>query len=438
MLSPPPPPPTPLAPKSKSAAASPLELTERDIAAPQALDRAAPAPAAPQALDRAAPAPAAPQAPDLAGAAALAALPAAPPGRVERFVEGEVGEPGPLERLVERARPLARVLYLALGLRALLLLALLDSLWELVSGYVQGVFQGLMSLRAARRVAARRAAGRLAAGTAEDAAAALALTRSLLCAPSALCAPLSGRATEEAAALVALEGRDPLALALAARARLDDLRRDLRFLHPGGAGRTLREALVGYVVDLIPNPLSLFRPWVNWLAVCLALRFRRREALRLCAELEAGVGGLLAALEGEGGGARAPRAATPASRAALSAALPAAEDALGRLLLLTVLSHHHANPDRWAPLDLAADLWASRRAGGAPARVVLGARVAPRALQHPAAALALAGLLSRELCGAAARVPGVGPLDVAAALEAHAAVARARRAAGRLRRRAAL
>ena len=363
-------------------------------------------------------------------------LPPAPPGRAERLIAGDAGEPGPLERLAERARLFGRLLYLTLGLRALLLLQLLDSLWELVSGYVQGVFQGFMSLRAARRVAARRAAGRLAEGTGEDAAAALALTRALLCAPLDL-SPRSPEPLKAAAALASLEGRDPLALALSARARLDDLRRDLRFLHGGGAQRTLREAVVGYLIDLIPNPLSFLKPWWVWLTLCFALRFRRREALRLYAELEGGLMALLSALEAHERRRGAVRAQTPEERAALAASLAEAEGALERLLLLTTQSYHHAAPDRWGPLDLAADLWACRRAG-APPRRVGEVRVARTPSQHPLAALALSELLSRELYRATKRVPGVGVADVAEALDARASLARAHRLARRLRSGAAL
>ena len=133
-------------------------------------------------------------------------------------------------------------------------------------------------------MSALRAEGRLAEGFAEDAARALSLSRALLCLPPQ---PQGGSPDER-------PPRQLLALALSARASLDDLRRDLATLQPGGLQRGALKAIGGWLLDLIPNPLSFIKPWVSWLVLGFRVRSSRAELVELDRRLGAGGSGISA------------------------------------------------------------------------------------------------------------------------------------------------
>jgi hypothetical protein len=261
-----------------------------------------------------------------------------PPSRIEGWLDEESADPGPLERLIERVRLLSAALNASLGLHALPLLHLIDQLWELLSGYIKGIFGGLMTLRSAMRVSERRARGELSKGFTDDAQRALSLTGALLCLPQ----PTQGITHS----LEGPRGEHLLALALTTRAQLDDLKRDLAQLRGGGVRRGVFSALKNYALDLIPNPLSVFKPWWTWLLVTFGVRFKRATIIDLVSTLQEELMSLVDDLKREEEGERVDHGARVSElRAQLS-----------RLQLITLQSHHHARPSQWRPLALITEL----------------------------------------------------------------------------------
>jgi hypothetical protein len=113
--------------------------------------------------------------------------------------------------------------------------------------------------------------------------------------------------------------------------------------------RGLFSALKNYVLDLIPNPLSVFKPWWTWLLVTFGVRFKRATVIELVSVLRDELRALVDDLSREEGGERMDHGARVSElRAQLS-----------RLQLITLQSHHHARPAQWGTLSLITELkWA--------------------------------------------------------------------------------
>ena len=113
-----------------------------------------------------------------------------------------------------------------------------------------------------------------------------------------------------------------------------------------GVRRGLFNALKNYALDLIPNPLSVFKPWWTWLLVTFGVRFKRATVIELVSVRRDELTALVDDLSREEGGERVDQGARVSElRAQLS-----------RLQLITLQSHHHARPAQWGTLSLITEL----------------------------------------------------------------------------------
>lgn len=255
-------------------------------------------------------------------------------------------KPGPLERLIERLRWLSWLLYQLIGFTALFVLHLIDNLWELVSGYISRVFSGFMHLRSMIRVNQRRAQDQLSIEFRRDMAGLLEQGAQLLCASHDQSHPLMSEYTST------LMRQNPLALALSVRARADDLRRDLSFLRSGGAKKSVRNAFFRALLNLIPNPISVFRPFVNVLLLSTWVRYRRDQINQGFNELEKIFTEIVLLIE--------RMELSEDVDLELEAQLKKLAPQLDVFLVLTLQSRYHAQPWRWDLFDQIAECMQSR------------------------------------------------------------------------------
>ena len=287
-----------------------------------------------------------------------------------RLIDHDMVRPGPLERLFERIAWLSYLFYKTLGFSTLMLLHIVDNLWEFVSGYISRVFKGLMNIRSAARIAARRADGTLIEGVKRDIVMMMGVTEQLLCLPTTRdhITPDHHQLAEDV--LVSVKRGTPLALALSARARLDDLRRDLNFVRGGGTGRRLWRAIFKWVIGLIPNPFELIKPWFNALLLSLKVSYSRAQVQESHQQLITALSRLIDELER----VKNSREYDPRATEILVTEL---QGYLDEFLTLCLQSRYQAQPWRWSLLDR---LSALHTLGGHQAEHPLSALEARQAL----------------------------------------------------------
>ena len=274
-------------------------------------------------------------------------LPVATASAMEIRLGEDAAHPGPLERVLKKFKRITKGIYVLIGLRVLILIQLIDSLWELVSGYIQHIFQIFMTIRSARRVRQRLAAQSLTLETEKDILSTISYLESLLCLPE-----LDPWSSE-------LSAQDhPLAVALTARAQLDDLRRDLRFMNSSEIKRGVLKTIYEWLIGLIPNPLQLFILWKNWFILRFKLSFRRREVLRVFQDFKEECRGLLDELRRLESirAARLKGGEDSIDLQAQTQRIKNCRRSIDRLFFLTLLSHKTACPNMWRPLDWVEDL----------------------------------------------------------------------------------
>lgn len=266
----------------------------------------------------------------------------APPIKMSRIVDQELIQPGPLERLLERLTTFAWILYLFVGYSALYIVNLIDNLWSLISEYITKTFKGVMGLKSAIKVAEWRSSGQLDVRLLHSA------HKAILRCERLLCLPTKADNLVEDQERVSIEQRpiNPLSLAFSARAGLDDLRRDVGCMRPRAGRRTFWSALKGLAIDFIPNPISVFRPWVNIVMIGFRVKYSRQQVqethqrlidrLRdLSHLLKPSQGGVLSAKESE----------------MIQTLINQVELDLYIFLTLILQSRYHAQPHRWSLFD---------------------------------------------------------------------------------------
>ena len=288
-----------------------------------------------------------------------------PPAEINRIVDRELTQPGPLERLIERAKILAWVCYLLMGYSALYLINLIDNLWSLLSEYISKIFRGIMGLRSALKVEEWRSSGQLDIKILTSAHATLAMSERLLCLPSLSDDILkeiiegdSGEIIERSSP----KGNNPLSLALTARAHLDDLRRDLSHIRPKSGRRHMWSMLKSLVLDLIPNPLSFIRPFLNTAMIIWRLHFSRKQVLvvhrSLCDELIR-LNQRIKALSDHHKKNSLGINEVQNIEHEINTLVDQIEEKIYLLLSFTLQSRYHAQPHRWSLFDQIGEFSAS-------------------------------------------------------------------------------
>ena len=265
-------------------------------------------------------------------------------GAARRMIDHDLVRPGPLERLFERVTWLSWLFYKILGFSTLMVLHIVDNLWEFVSSYISRVFKGLMNLRSAARIAARRADGTLIEDLKRDMMMMMGDTEQLLCLPTTRDHITSDHHQLSDSVLVSVKRGTPLALALRTRARLDDLRRDLNFIRGGGAGQRLWRAILKWLIGLIPNPLELVKPWFNAFLLSFKISYSRTQVQENHQQLIDTVGRLIDELE------RAKSSGQHDMRAS-EMLVTELQGHLDGFLALCLQSSYQARPWRWTLLD---------------------------------------------------------------------------------------
>jgi hypothetical protein len=261
-----------------------------------------------------------------------------------RMIDHDLVRPGPLERAIERIRWLSWIFYKTIGFSTLMLLHIIDNLWEFVSSYISRVFKGLMNLRSASRVAARRAEGKLIEGLKRDMTMMMGATEQLLCLPSTqdYITPDHHQLSEDV--LISVQRGTPLALALSARARLDDLRRDLNFIRKGGGRQRFWSALFKWLIGLIPNPFEVIKPWFNALLLSFKIYYSRAQVQENHLQLIDTLGRLIDELE-------AMKTSTEMDTRASTDLVNALQSQLDAFLTLCLQSKYQARPWSWRLID---------------------------------------------------------------------------------------
>ena len=281
--------------------------------------------------------------------------PSSPSGEI--WLDQERVRPGILERVVEKMRWLSWLLYHIFGLTTLFILHLIDNLWELVSGYINKVFQGFMNLRSVARVNVRRAEGRLIQSVRMELSSILDQSAQLLC------LPYQTRDEIPWSHVARVTRQNPLALALNTRARIDDIRRDLMTLKKRNMGGVVGRGILGLAKDMIPNPLSLFRPWMNVFLLSFWMRYDRSRIHSsyqdLCEQIRR-VDQLLITSEQSIYQGRS----SPDLDQELNEALTQLGQTLSFFLIITLQSHIHAQPWKWEPVIQAEELQNTRHLKG--------------------------------------------------------------------------
>jgi hypothetical protein len=261
-----------------------------------------------------------------------------------RMIDHDLVRPGPLERAIERIRWLSWIFYKTIGFSTLMLLHIIDNLWEFVSSYISRVFKGLMNLRSASRVAARRAEGKLIEGLKRDMTMMMGATEQLLCLPSTqdYITPDHHQLSEDV--LISVQRGTPLALALSARARLDDLRRDLNFIRKGRGLQRFWSALFKWLIGLIPNPFEVIKPWFNALLLSFKIYYSRAQVQENHLQLIDTLGRLIDELE-------AMKTSTEMDTRASTDLVNALQSQLDAFLTLCLQSKYQARPWSWRLID---------------------------------------------------------------------------------------
>jgi len=264
-------------------------------------------------------------------------------GLGQGLIDHELIQPGPLERALERIRMLTWCLYLFFGYGVLYVINLIDNLWSLVSEYITKIFKGLMGLKSSLKVSTWRSSGQLDMHLSESVHQTLLLTERHLCLPS-----YSDLLTlDHNKFITPMEIKNPLAVALSVRAQLDDLRRDLGFIRPQSGKRTFWLALKGVMIDLIPNPISFFRPWVNIILIGWRLKYSRQQVIDVHDLLVGECKELIELVKSQ----QTNGQISQVHQDRINQLIDQIEGHINTLLIVTLQSRYHAQPKRWSTHD---------------------------------------------------------------------------------------
>ena len=259
------------------------------------------------------------------------------------LIDHELIQPGPLERALERIRMLTWCLYLFFGYGVLYVINLIDNLWSLVSEYITKIFKGLMGLKSSLKVSTWRSSGQLDMHLLQSIHQTLLLTERHLCLPS-----YSDLLTlDQSKIITPMEIKNPLAVALSVRAQLDDLRRNLGFIRPQSGKRTFWLALKGIMIDLIPNPISFFRPWVNIILIGWRLKYSRQQVIDVHDLLVGECKELIELVKQQ----QTDGQISQVHQDRINQLIDQIEGHINTLLIVTLQSRYHAQPKRWSTHD---------------------------------------------------------------------------------------
>jgi hypothetical protein len=274
--------------------------------------------------------------------------------QAEGKLSDKAGHPGPLEYSIKKSKKLTQWWHRILGLYSIYILHVIDSLWDLVSGYIKNIFKIFMIIRSSYRVRQRIRQGRLAQATQEDAMISLKAIEELYYIPSnsyAMHTQLQKLKNNNIKAVQEFD--NTLELALYVRTSLDTLQRDIGLVHKQSIKQGIIQEIKSWVWDLIPKPWNIFRPLIDAYHLGFKIKFTRKDSLIIYQDLLFALGNLCHLLQcrqdNESG---ANVHFKEAEEALLLSYIKQCKDACDRFLKLSVQSHHLAMPHKWSTAEL--------------------------------------------------------------------------------------
>ena len=195
----------------------------------------------------------------------------------ELFLSEDAGRPGPVERLIAQSTILMKGLQVTIGLHFILLANLFDSIIEIFTAYIHGIFSTWKMARTIKRRIDRERSNTQVTALAED----LSLARIYL----SRMLKLSSFSLEENEKLFS-QAKDwkkisastfPLKLALEIRGHLDQMKRDLAFLTMDQVRELVQGTLQDFFLSFIPNPIDFLVPWKDLFLLSFFLKYSRVE-----------------------------------------------------------------------------------------------------------------------------------------------------------------
>jgi len=211
-------------------------------------------------------------------------LPQLPGPLFEKLLSDEAGKPGPMERFIAQSVLAMKAFQATLGLKFVLFAQAVDTLVQMFTTYIQGIFNAWRMTQSIRRTLERKKSGTQREAFLEDAAIArYQLARFL---------GLPGFYLEEQFDMMPMndcweklaQPTFPLSLALEMRNHLDQMKRDLSLLTARQVTQFIQKSMSSFFLSFIPNPADLVMPWKDFFVILFWMKYSRTQTKQMYAD----------------------------------------------------------------------------------------------------------------------------------------------------------